>query len=394
MKRLFAVVATACVALGVGPAPAEEPIKIGLAIAKSGWMTTFDEDPSMALRIAVDDVNKAGGILGRQIELLEGDTKTDPAQAFKVGTELVDAGIDFMVASCDFDMGSPAALAGQNAGIPVMSICSGSPKWGPQGIGPMVYTISIAVQAESYLIAEWSFERKGWRNAYAIKETDYTFTRSQCAGFQERWKELGGNFQGEDTYRVADTSIAVQITRIKALPQPPDFIMLCSTLTAMPSVIRQLRAAGIDAPLLSTSGSDGDFWLQGLPGLNDIYLATHGSIYGDDPNPEVRSFMQRFEERYGRAPTSSLAMMGYSVVQAYKIAAERAGSVDAQAVVAELDKFDNEMLLIGPRSFTPEIHIQTQLRGLIMHVKDGKMSSTGEYFTNQKKVPLATMFQE
>src|SRR5690606_17608556 len=109
------------------------------------------------------DINAAGGILGRQIELLEADTKTDPAQAFKVGTELVESGIDFMVASCDFDMGSPAALAAQNANIPVMSICSGSPKWGPQGIGPMAYTISVAVQAEAYLLAEWAFEKKGWK---------------------------------------------------------------------------------------------------------------------------------------------------------------------------------------------------------------------------------------
>src|SRR5689334_14392379 len=68
---------------------ADEPIKIGLAIAKSGWMTAFDDDPSKALRIAVDDVNASGGILGRKIELLEEDTKTDPAQAFKVGTDLV-----------------------------------------------------------------------------------------------------------------------------------------------------------------------------------------------------------------------------------------------------------------------------------------------------------------
>ncbi|MBJ3778073.1 ABC transporter substrate-binding protein [Acuticoccus mangrovi] len=374
---------------------AKDPILIGMAIAKSGWMTAFDDDPSKAARIAVDDINAAGGVLGRPIELIEGDTKTDPTQAFKVGTELIDEGVDFLIASCDFDMGAPAALAAQNAGIATMSICSGSPKWGPQGIGPLVYTISVAVQAESYLSAEWAYEKMGWRSAYALKETDYTFTRSQCSGFKHHWGELDGTeFLGEDTYKIADSSIAVQITRIKALPEEPDFIMLCSTITAMPSIIRQLRAAGINAPLMTSMGADGDYWLESLPHLSDFYLPAHGSLYGDDPNPKVQEFMARFEERYGRLPTTSLAMMGYSVVQAFAIAAERAGTVDSEAIAAELNKFDNEPLLIGPRTFTEDVHIQTQVRGLMMEVEDGKMHSLGEYYTNKTPVPFEMLFQE
>ncbi|MYZ46240.1 ABC transporter substrate-binding protein [Propylenella binzhouense] len=380
----------------VPPAMAEGGnVKIGMAIAQSGWMTAFDEDPSMAVRMAVKDINAKGGILGRQVELLVADTKTDPTQAAKVGTELVDQGIDFMIVSCDFDMGAPAALAAQNAGILAMSICSGSPKWGPQGVGPLVYTISVAVQAESYLLAEWAKNKKGWNSAYALKETDYTYTRAECSGFQHHWKELPGTkFLGEDTYKVADTSIAVQITRIKALPEKPDVILLCSTVTAMPSIIRQLRAAGITTPLMTSMGADGDYWLPSLPDLSDFYLPVHASIFGDDPNPDVRAFMESFEKANGRRPTSSFALMGYSLMQGYQRAVERAGTTDSEAVAAELNKFKDEPLLIGPRSFTPDIHIQTRVRGLMMEVQNGKMKSTGEYYMNETPVPFEVLFSE
>ena len=395
-----AILSTALLIMVAGPIPPAfaadpEPIVIGMAIAESGWMTAFDDDPSKAARIAVDDINSAGGVLGRPLKLIEGDTKTDPTQAFKVGSDLIQDGAKFLIASCDFDMGAPAALAAQSAGILSMSICSGSPKWGPQGIGPLAYTISVAVQAESYLNAEWAYNEKKWRTAYALKETDYTFTRSQCAGFKQRWSELpDAKLLGEDTYKIADTSIAVQITRIKALPVKPDFIMMCSTITAMPSLIRQLRAAGINSALVTSMGADGDFWLKSLPDLSNFYLPAHGSLYGDDPNPKVQEFMARFKARYGRMPTTSLAMMGYSVVQAFAIAATRAGSINSEKVAAELDKFDNEPLLIGPRTFTKEIHIQTKVRGLMMEVKDGKMHSTGKYYTNEKAVPFNTLFVE
>jgi branched-chain amino acid transport system substrate-binding protein len=378
-----------------GPARSAEPILIGMAIAQSGWMTAFDDDPSKAAAMAVDEVNAAGGLLGRPLTLKTIDTKTDPTQAFKAGTELIQDGASFLIASCDFDMGAPAALAAQNAGVLAMSICSGSPKWGPQGIGPLVYTISIAVQAESYLVAEWARFKKDWKTAYALKETNYTYTRSQCAGFEERWKELPDTkLLGMDTYKVEDTSIAVQITRLKALPEKPDFIYLCSTITAMPSVIRQLRAAGIDAPLMTSMGADGDYWLQSIPDLSNFYLPVHASIYGDDPNPAVTKFIADFKARYGRAPTSSFALMGYSVIQAYVKAAKQAKSIEPLKVAEQLDSFKDQPFLVGPRTFTKDVHIQTKVRGLMMQIQKGKVSSLGEYYTNEKAVPFASLFKE
>lgn len=394
----FMAAAAACTVAGFSlPAYAEtKPIVVGMAVAKSGFMTAYDEDPSRAVEVAVEDINAKGGILGRPLKLIWSDTKTDPAQAFKAGTDLVQQGADFVVVSCDFDMGGPAALASQNAGVLAISICSGSPKFGPQGVGDLVYTISVAVQAEGYLLAEWAKNKQKWNSVYILKDEAYTYTRAQCAGFEQRWKEIAGadSIVGMNTFKNDDPSIAAQITQLKASARKPDFVMVCSMMPGAPSVVRQLRNAGIEAPITLGFSMDGDYWLKAIPNVSNVFLPVHGSVFGDDPNPAVNELIARLDKKYGAAPTTSYALMGYSLMQAYARAVERAGSTDSVKVAAQLNEFKDEPLLIGPRSFSKDVHIQTKVRGLIMEAKNGKLVSTGEYYANEKPVPFESLFKE
>ena len=101
---------------------------------------------------------------------------------------------------------------------------------------------------------------------------------------------------GEDTFLNEDASIAAQITRIKALPEEPDAIMLCTMMPGAVSAIKQIRAAGINSMILNGSGVDGSYWLSAVPDLSNFYVPVQGSIYGDDPNPEVTTFNAKFKE--------------------------------------------------------------------------------------------------
>src|ERR1700733_6077873 len=126
------VCTTSLLMLGVGSAIAEEkPIIVGLATSQTGWLAAYDGDGAKMLKIAAEDINAKGGLLGRQIKVIESDAKTDPQQAFKAATEVLQKGATFVVAPCDFDIGGPASLAADRAGMLSMSICAGSPKFGP-----------------------------------------------------------------------------------------------------------------------------------------------------------------------------------------------------------------------------------------------------------------------
>jgi branched-chain amino acid transport system substrate-binding protein len=375
---------------------AADDLVIGMAVAKSGWMNAYDDDPTKAAEIAVDDINAKGGVLHRKLKLVYSDTKSDAAQAFKAGQEVLAEKAEFVVASCDFDVGSPVALAAQQAGVATMSICSGSPKWGPQGVGPTVFTISIAAQVEGYIVAEWAFKKQGYKTAYMLKDTWITYTRSMCQGFEERWKELAGEqgWLGLDTFRNEDPSIAAQITRLKGLPKQPDAIFICTVVPGGASAIRQLRNAGVNQPILGGFGLDGAYWLDSVPNLSNFYLPVHVSVFGDDPRPEVQSLIKRFTERFGKPPATGYFAMGYSVIQAFGRAADRAGKTHGAAIAAELEKFRDEPLLIGPRTFTKDLHIQTTAQGLMMQVQNGKHSTLGYFVKNEKPVPFESLFKD
>jgi len=398
MRKLITLLMAPVVmlALGAAASAAEKKLIIGLAVAQSGWMTAYDGDPSRAIQVAVDDFNKTGGILGRKIELVWADTKSNPAQAGTAAIEVLEKGAEFLLASCDFDQGGAAAVAAQKRGVLVMSVCSGSPKWGPIGVGDLAFSTGHAAQADGYLLAEWAYKKRGWKTAYMLRDTTLTYTRSQCFGFEQRWKEIAGAkaLLGIDEFKNKDPSIATQIARMRALRQQPDVIFICTYVPGGATALRQIRAAGIQTPMMSGVAMDGEYWLKGVPGLTKFYVPVPGNVFGFDPSKEVNELVKRFTAKHGKPPASALAIFGYRALQMYKIAVERAKTFKSKAVSLELEKFNAEPIMGGVAWFSKKIHIQNRIRALINEVKGGKMQSTGEYYTSEKAVPFEMLFKE
>ena len=393
-----AACSTSLLALGLGTAPTqadEKPIIVGLATSQTGWLAAYEGDGAKMLKIAAEDINAKGGLLGRKIEVVESDAKTDPQQAAKAAMEVLRKGAILVVAPCDFDIGGPASLVAEHKGMISMSICAGSPKFGPQGVGPLTYTISTAAHVEGILMAEWA-KKQGWSKPYVLMDTNLVYDRTQCGGFRWRWKAISADspIEGDDFFKQDDPTIAGQVSRLKATNPKPDFIVICAAGPGAVSAVRQIYASGVGIHILMGPAMDGKYWLNAVPGLSDFHAFIQASTFGDDPNPAVNDLVSRFAKKYGVAPATGYPIMGYSVLQAYALAVTRAGSTDAKKVSAALDNFKNEQFLCGPRSFSKEVHIQLTWRGLGMRVENGKMSSTGEYFTNQVPLPVDMLFNE
>lgn len=351
-----------------------EPIVIGAPIAKSGWLAAYDGPPMRGVEIAIAELNEQGGILGRPLELITSDTKTQIDLVATAGIELLDRGIEFMVASCDFDFGAPAAIQANDRGIVAISACAGSLKFGPEGIGPLAFTMSAAAATNGAIMAEWAYQDQGMRSAYVLEDPTIDYERQSCAGFRERWTELGGEIAGQDTFQQADTSIAAQVSRITALEQEPDAIYVCSYHPGMGSALRQLRGGGIETTLLTDANSDGDYWKDGVPDISDLYFPAYGSIYGDDPDSDLSGFYEAYEATTGEKPVTAQVVTGYSVIEAFKIAAERAGTTEGVALAAELEKFEDEPLLVGDTTFDSTNHMSIYRPMRIMQIQDGVTS--------------------
>jgi branched-chain amino acid transport system substrate-binding protein len=359
---------------GGGQARADDgPIIIGAAIALSGPIAPYDEGPYKAMEVAVDEINAKGGVLGRQLKIVYSDTKSDISYGATAAQEVIDQGATLVVVTCDYDYGSAAANVANSKNLIAFSTCAGDPKFGPAGIGPNAFTMATGSPGQAALMAEFAF-KQGWKKAFILQDTSTAFEASFADTFQKRWTELAGadNFLGKDTFGGEDPQIATQITRIKSLPAQPDFIVLCSFPPAGSSAMRQLRAAGLNQPLLGSEDWDGDYWIEAVPGLTGLYFDTYASVFGTDTRPDMQAFLKKFVAKHGKPPITSHAVTGYSVIEAWTRAVTRANSLDADKVRAELEKFKDEPLLAGPTTYTAESHINYQRDMIVMEVKDGK----------------------
>jgi len=370
----------------------KEPIKIGFAIAESGWMANYDVGPYKAAVLKIEEINKKGGLLGRQIKYRVIDTKTDQALAATAGASLLDWGAEMLIVPTDYDYGSPAALAAQNAGIIAISPGAGDPKMGVQGVGPLVFTAHTAAQTQGIVMAEYAYNKMGHRNAYALEDVSIEYSKSGCAGFEAGWANLGGKLVGSDTFKNDDPSIASQITRVKRLGTPPDVIFLCSYAPGGASAIRQIRAAGIDVPIVSLTGMTDNYWLNAVPNLKDFFIPAIMSLYGDDPREEIGKFLTAYKGRWNEEPTSSFAVLGYSSIEQWAHAVEKAETTESKAVLAVMNQYKDEPFTVGLTSYTDQLHIQINRPQLIMKVENGSFRAV-EMFRNTYLPDMKLLFR-
>lgn len=358
---------------------AADTVKFGLVMSYSGWFQPIDASTIDGAMLAVKEINAKGGVLGQQIEVVSFDNKSEPLLGADGALDVIGKGAKAILFPSDFDFGAPGAFVAQQNNVLAFSGAS-DPKWGVAGIGNLAYSMSNASQAQGALLAEWAFETKGWKTAYVLLDNTIFYTKSLCGSFATRWKQLAGDagLLGEDTFLNSDPSIDAQVSRINGLAAKPDVIMVCSYAPGGPSALRQLRAAGLDQPIVSGESMDGDYWAGTVPNLSDFYVVTYGSFYGDDSDPTIADFFSRYEAEFGKRADVSYGLRGYSAVQAWAIAAERAGSVEAADVAAALDTFKDEPLAIGPTTFTPELHISTTRPITLVQAQDGKFSAVGK----------------
>jgi branched-chain amino acid transport system substrate-binding protein len=377
MTTLAAVAALAAM---LAPAAADEKPTFGLVMSFSGWFQPIDADTIAGAKLAVEEINAAGGVLGQPIDVVEFDNKSEPPLGADGAVEVIGKGAEAILFPSDFDFGAPGAYIAQAQDVIAFSGAS-DPKFGVQGVGSLAYSTSNASQAQGALLAEWAYNKKGWRTGYVLLDNTIAYTKSLCASMGTRWKELAGDagLLGEDTFLNGDASVAAQITRITSLPEQPDVIFFCSYAPGGPSAIRQMRAAGIEAAILTGESLDGDYWIGTVPDLSNFYVVNYGSKYGDDPDPAVNEFFARFEAKYGKKADVSYGLRGYAAVQAWAIAANKAGSLEGSKVAAVLDTLDKEPLVIGPTTYTSDLHIQTTRPMTIIGVTDGKFSAVGRF---------------
>lgn len=364
-----------------------EPILIGAAMAQTGFMAPFDAPALVTAQIAVDKINAAGGISGCQVVLEAVDTETNPDKGQQIATDLVAKGAKMLLVTCDYDINAKSSQVANDAGVLVVAPCVGSTAMGPDNGLDLGYSMGSAVPGEAAIMAEYAYENLG-QTVTLFKDMSIAYTTSQCDAFETRFKELGGTVKSTQQFSqtqagALDKPVTAQVANAKK--DAAEVIALCSYPGGGAQALAAIRNAGVNTPVISGFGLDGAFWLGAVPNLSNFYTVTYASVFGDDPNPKVVELLAAFKEKTGQDAATGGLITGASTIEAFKLAVERAGSVDGAALAAEFNKFDNEDLTAGPTSFSEDLHVNVTRPMAVITVEGGKHKFI-EYRAAQKPV--------
>lgn len=325
--------------------PAEEaagPITIGAMYNVTGGMSSIDAPGLNGMQLAATEINAAGGVLGRQIEIVAIDGQSDQTAVTNAVSEMIN--VHDAVAIGGLNDSTFALAAGpiaQEAGIPFVTAGATLPTL-PEQIGEYFFMVPFGDDAQAYAIADYAIDDLGATTSWMLVDQAYDFTTALATFYEERFTERGGEIVLQDTYQSGDTDFSAQIARLQALDPQPDVLFVSAIPNEAGITTRQIREAGLTQPILSGDGFDTPLIAEVAGDLaDDVYYSTHASL--DNPAPNVQNFVEAYEEEYGRPPENAFAALGYDMMNMLADAIERAGSAEPDAIrdaLAETQGFE------------------------------------------------------
>ena len=350
---------------GGGGDSGKGPIMIGIAAAKTGPLSPYDGQPGNAFLLRLDEINKAGGVDGRKLEAKWIDTKSDKTLAASAATQLINEGAVTILTTCDFDFGSPAAFQAQAKNVPAISLCASSPKNAtPSIIGKYGFSMGTGSDTEGVTAAEWIMkDHPDWKRAYVLKDTSLEYSKATADYFTARWKQLGGEIVGEDTFVGGEnTDISAQATRAKGKAGQADVIYIGSWNPGGSTAARQLRNAGITLPLVGNQSSDGKLTQEVAGDISDYYSTPLACIpsyctKGEGVNQDkVQKFFDDFKAKYGEDLSSSYPINGYDLGTVIQKAIEAGGSTEPAKIAESMESMGEIEGINAKFKFSKECH--------------------------------------
>ncbi len=307
-------------------------IKIGINMELSGDVASYGESTVNGIEMAIDEVNKAGGINGKTVEIVKYDNKSDAAEATTLATKLMTE--DKVVAIL-----GPATSGAFKAEIPVANdnkvpVISGSATADDvtvdaSGVKEYAFRICYNDSYQGTAMANFALNEKAAKSVVIIKDSSSDYGKGLAESFTATYTANGGTIVTEEAYVKGDTDFNAILTKIKDMEF--DAIFIPGYYNEAGLIIKQARALGISVPILGADGFDSPSLLElaGAEALSDVYFSNHYSSLDEDPI--VVDFIAAFNEKYGQDPDAFNAL-GYDLAKFACDAIGRTSDVTGEAV--------------------------------------------------------------
>jgi branched-chain amino acid transport system substrate-binding protein len=347
---------------GTDATAGDDTISIGTVFNITGYMAAYEEPAANAFLLAVEEINAAGGIDGKQIKYNTINAQSDAAQNGTAATKLIDInGAQIVAGTCDSNLAITAGTAAQDAGKPFLAVGATLPDL-PDRVGDGFYLAAYGDNLQAYALAEYAYNDLGARTAYVIEDSTAEYTAALSKYFKERFTGLGGQIVLEDSYdENGYTDYSTNIAKVLALDTAPDVLFFSSFTDQAPIMLQQYRAKGLDMPVLSGDGFDSTT----IPEIaeedsNNVYYSTHVNLNQD--SEIVENFKTAYKDKFGVEPENAFAALGYDAMYLIKYAIENYidGDITAEAIKEAIGKVDGFAGVTGTISYKNGSHVPTK----------------------------------
>lgn len=328
-------------------------IVLGAALAKTGYMAPYDSTFA-AVEQLIGETNARGGINGHEVRVIHADTHSEPQQVVVAVQKLIEEGADVIFLSGEALNASAGAPIAEEHDELAMSNAN-EPGFGPPTTGRLSFSSYPSLLSEASAGAAF-LHSKGLQHPFLFRDTSLIYGKAYCSGFEQTWEHLGGTIAGSADFENTDESVASQVSALRN--SHADSVVMCSYPPGGASAIKQIRAAGIEVPILGTGGFDGVFWVKGIPSTKDIYATSNGSTY-DPPNATTAKLFAKLKRAGVNTDVSSSLLGAYAGGQLVLDAIEETGSVDGNTLADALEAKPHETV-VGNLSYTPTDHHPTR----------------------------------
>jgi branched-chain amino acid transport system substrate-binding protein len=308
---------------GAGAGGNTGTILVGYYGDLSGRTSNFGHSTKNGVEMAADEINKAGGINGRQIQILSEDDEGRPEKAATVVTKLIDQ--DRVIALLgEVASGNTLAAApkAQAARVPMISPSSTNPA--VTQVGDYISRVCFIDPFQGEVMAKFAANTLKAKKAAIMLDFNSPYSRGLTEFFEASFTKFGGQVVDKQSYTQGDRDYKGQLTAIRS--KNPDVIYAPGYYGEVGVIAKQAEQLGIKAPMLGGDGWDAtQLWDLGGTSLNGDFISNHYSV--DDPSPAIQKFVADYKARNGTVP-DALAALGYDAMKVLADAIKRAGTTE------------------------------------------------------------------
>jgi branched-chain amino acid transport system substrate-binding protein len=357
---------------GCGGSATSKDIKIGILNEMTGNNATFGTSSANGAKMAIKEANAKGGLLGKQIQAVIADNKSEPAESANAMTKL--ATQDRVVAVTGVFASSNAIAASSVAEankVPFLAVGATNPKVTVDDKSGKVkdYTFRVCFidPFQGTVGANFVLNTLQLKKAVILVDNSSDYSKGLSAFFKTAFTKGGGSILAEEAYLQKDQDFKTILTKVKTLN--PDVIYVPGYYEEVGKIVKQARELGITVPLVGGDGWDSPKLVEigTAAALNNTYFTNHYSV--EDTSATSKAFVEAYKKEYGQVP-DAMAVLGYDAANVLIDAIKRANSTEPAKIREALAATKDYPAITG--STTLNATHDAVKSAVIIEMKDGK----------------------